>query len=253
MTTSQRRMRILDIIQDNKSVEVNNLAKMFSVSTMTIRRDLAIFEKQGLITTNYGGAYLNQGTSVDASFSLKSGQRIETKRAIGYEAAKLVEDGDTIIMDCGTTVLQMAKYLQDKRITIITNSWALINYFRSNSKVTLILAPGEYKENHAGVVSEMTMRFFEDLNADKTFLGTQGLDIDRGATVADFMECSIKRTMLLAGKMKVLLCDHNKFGQTFLVKEADISEVDYLVTDNQSDPTYLQRIREMGVEVRVAE
>ena len=71
MTTSQRRMRIFDIIQDNKSVEVNNLAKMFSVSTMTIRRDLAIFEKQGLITTNYGGAYLTQGTSMDASFSLK--------------------------------------------------------------------------------------------------------------------------------------------------------------------------------------
>lgn len=253
MTMSQRRMRIFDIIQDNKSVEVNNLAKMFSVSTMTIRRDLAIFEKQGLITTNYGGAYLNQGTSVDASFSLKSGQRIETKRAIGYEASKLVEDGDTIIMDCGTTVLQMAKYLQDKRITIITNSWVLVNYFRSNSRVTLILAPGEYKENQAGVISDMTMRFFETFNVDKTFLGTQGLELERGATVADFTECNIKRTMLQAGKVKILLADHNKLGQTFLVKQADVDEFDYIVTDNQSDPTYLQRIRDLGVTVYVAE
>ena len=159
MTTSQRRMRIFDIIQDNKSVEVNNLAKMFSVSTMTIRRDLAIFEKQGLITTNYGGAYLNQGTSMDASFSLKSGQRI----------------------------------------------------------------------------------------------GTQGLELERGATVADFTECNIKRTMLQAGKVKILLADHNKLGQTFLVKQADVDEFDYIVTDNQSDPTYLQRIRDLGVTVYVAE
>ena len=146
MNSTKRRMEIFNILQKEQSVKVLDLAEIFEVSLMTIRRDLALFEKQGLITTNYGGAYLNSKSAIEPSFSLKSSQMTDKKQLIGYEAAKLVEEGDTIIVDCGTTTLQMVKYIQDKKLTVITNSWPVVNYLGNNPKIKLILAPGEYNE-----------------------------------------------------------------------------------------------------------
>ena len=248
---NERQLRIISLLQSQEKVSVSELTAEFGVSLVTVRQDLKKLEDQGVLKRTHGGA-----VAVDNGYdtSTRMWNNYEKKQRIVQRAAGLVSDGETIIIETGSTCSLLARELATKRgITIITNSWVLVNYFRSNSRVTLILAPGEYKENQAGVISDMTMRFFETFNVDKTFLGTQGLELERGATVADFTECNIKRTMLQAGKVKILLADHNKLGQTFLVKQADVDEFDYIVTDNQSDPTYLQRIRDLGVTVYVAE
>ena len=205
INSAKRRMEIFSILQKDRSVKVMDLAETFSVSLMTIRRDLALFEKQGLITTNYGGAYLNSKSAIEPSFSLKSSQMTDKKQLIGYNAAKLVEDGDTIIIDCGTTTLQMAKYLQDKKLTVITNSWPVVNYLGNNSKIRLILAPGEYNDVSAGAISDLTINFFTNFHVDKVFMGSHGCGIKSVATVPEIMDANVKRSLLHAAKQKILL------------------------------------------------
>lgn len=108
-------MSIYAILQQDKKVVVNELADKFGVTKMTIRRDLSFFEKQGIVKTTYGGAYLTSGASVEPSFQLKSRQMVDDKHLIGQKAAGQVEDGDTIIIDCGTTPLALAQFIFDKK------------------------------------------------------------------------------------------------------------------------------------------
>lgn len=252
MTAAERRIKIFNILQENKAVEINELAKLFSVSTMTIRRDLAVFERQGLVTTSYGGACLNQGTAIEPSFFLKSGQMIDYKKNIGYEAAKLINDGDSIIIDCGTTTLQIAQYIQDKKITVITNSLPVINYLQGNSKIKLIIAPGEYSDTSSGAVSSLTIEFFKHFNADKAFIGTQGFDIKRGATVPDPLDADVKKELLNSAQQRILIIDHEKFGKTFLSKHADISDLNYIITDSETDKRYIDELLNSDVKVLIA-
>ncbi|HBB6754619.1 TPA: DeoR/GlpR transcriptional regulator, partial [Citrobacter freundii] len=135
-------MSIYAILQQDKKVVVNELAEKFGVTKMTIRRDLSFFEKQGIVKTTYGGAYLTSGASVEPSFQLKSVQMVDDKHLIGQKAAELVEDGDTIIIDCGTTLLAFAQFLFDKKIMVITNSIPVVNLLKGRRGIKLIVAPG---------------------------------------------------------------------------------------------------------------
>ena len=236
MNAAERRMEIFRLLQENQSVEVVELAARFNVTTMTIRRDLAVFEKQGLITTNYGGAYLNKGMSIEPSFSIKSTQRIDKKQMIGYEAAKMIRDGDVIIIDCGTTTLQLAKYLKGKKLTVITNSWPVVSFLGGQPKIKLLLAPGEYDDISAGTFGISTAKFIGNFHADRVFIGTHGCSPEQGASVPEMYDAEMKRVLLAAGKEKILMVDHSKFGVKCLAKHAELSEFDYIITDNGVDP-----------------
>lgn len=233
MNYTERRMQILTMVQDKQIVEVMDLASKFDVAPMTIRRDLKFFEKQGLVTTNYGGAYLNRNSSIEPSFSIKSGQSTDSKASIGKAAAEYVQNGETIILDCGTTVLQMAKYLEGKKLTIITNSIPVVNYLGDSSKIKLIIVPGEYNSISAGSFGATAMEFFSKFHADKVFMGTHGCSIERGATVPELYDAEVKKAILNAGGEKFLLADHSKFDNTYLVKHAALEDYTYIVTDSE--------------------
>ena len=243
MNAAERRMEIFRLLQENQSVEVIELAARFDVTPMTIRRDLAVFEKQGLITTNYGGAYLNKGTSIEPSFSMKSTQCIDKKQMIGYEAARMIRDGDVIIIDCGTTTLQLAKYLKGKKLTVITNSWPVVSFLGGLPKIKLLLAPGEYDDISAGTFGISTAKFIENFHADKVFIGTHGCSLEQGASVPEMYDAEMKRALLAAGKVKVLMVDHTKFGVKCLAKHADLSDFDRIITDDGIHPETQQVIR----------
>ena len=243
MNAAERRKEIFRLLQENQTVEVIELAARFDVTPMTIRRDLAVFEKQGLITTNYGGAYLNKGTSIEPSFSMKSTQCIDKKQMIGYEAARMIRDGDVIIIDCGTTTLQLAKYLKGKKLTVITNSWPVVSFLGGLPKIKLLLAPGEYDDISAGTFGISTAKFIENFHADKVFIGTHGCSLEQGASVPEIYDAEMKRALLAAGKEKVLMVDHTKFGVKCLAKHADLSDFDCIITDDGIDPETQEVIR----------
>lgn len=252
MTSTQRRMEILELLQRDKVVEVNKLAEKYNVTTMTIRRDLALFEKQGLVVTNYGGAYSRQNSPAELNFHFKSELRVEKKKWIAKAASQMICRGDSIIVDSSSTTLQLTPFLQGKKLTIITNCWAFANCLHMTERMQLILAPGEYNENSAGTISTLTIDFFQRFSADIVFMATTGCSIESGATVANLTESDVKRSMMHAGRKRVLLVDSSKFEQTSLVKYADLTEFDYVVTDADADPQYIERMREEGIKVIVA-
>lgn len=231
MNVAKRRMEIFRILQAEESVDIAEIAAKFEVSTMTIRRDLNVFAKQGLVTMNYGGASLNRGTAVEPSFEVKTSHMIDTKQKIAKAAADLVKEGDAIILDCGTTTLQMVRYLLHKKITILTNSWPVANYLNGNTKVKLILAPGEYISDSAGVFSGITADFFHNYHADKVFIGTYGFDKQCGATVSELFDAEIKRALINGAKERYLLADSSKFGRKYFATHAELSAFDCIFTD----------------------
>jgi len=251
-TAAERRIKIFNILAEKKSVEVNELANLFSVSTMTIRRDLAILEKQGILTTTYGGAIINEGTAIEPSFYLKSGQMVEPKSKIGFEAANLIQNGDSILIDCGSTTMQVAKHLQNKNLTVITNSLVVCNLLQAYTKIKLIMAPGVYDEKSAGFLGPMTVEFLQKYNVDKAFIGAQGFDIVKGATVPDEIDAEVKKAICNSAKQRILMVGHEKLGTSFLVKFADYRDFDCLITDEFADDNYVQMIRDKGIKVILA-
>lgn len=225
-------MRIYAILQQDKKVVVNDLAEKFGVTKMTIRRDLSFFEKQGIVKTSYGGAYLTSGASVEPSFQLKSVQMVDDKHLIGQKAAERVEDGDTIIIDCGTTALAFAQCLFDKKIMVITNSVPVVNLLKGRSNIKLIVAPGQYEDDTQGMVSFSTAEFFSTLHADKVFLSTQGINEQGELTVPKITDAHVKRALARAGRQKFLLADKSKFGQTFLAGHGQLSDFDVVISQS---------------------
>ena len=231
MNATKRRMELFALLQAEGNVSVQDLTERFGVTAMTIRRDFALFEKQGLISTNYGGATLKQGAGIEPSFSLKRGQMTEAKQRIAQEAASYIQNGDTVLLDCGSTTLEILHYLERKKITLITNSWPAVSALHGNPHVELYLAPGKYDEVSAGVMGAMTIEFFQRFHADIVFMSTQGFCPDHGATVPDLTDASVKEALLKQGKRKVLLADSSKIGQQFLARWATGDAFDAIVTD----------------------
>ncbi len=251
-STIERRREIYNILIDKKSVEVNDLSKKFNVSTMTIRRDLALLEKQGIVVTNYGGACLSEGTAIEPSFSLKAGQMIDKKKVMGLEASKLIQDGESIIIDCGTTTMQLGKNLQGKRLTVITNSLIVGNILQGFPKIKFIMAPGVYDDKSVGFLGAVTVDFFRKFNVDKAFIGAQGFDLYRGATVPDELDAEVKKAIALSAKEKILMVGHEKVGASFFSKILDVKDFDYIITDDMVAQKVIDDIEQKGVKVLVA-
>jgi DeoR/GlpR family transcriptional regulator of sugar metabolism len=243
MNAAQRRMEIYQLLEQHNSVEVNSLAAIFKVSTMTIRRDLSMFENQGLVTTNYGGAYINHGAGIEPGFALKQGFMTNAKRTIAKAAAELIRDGESIIVDCGTSTTEIFRFIKNKNITVITGAWSSVGYLRGNRKITLILAPGEYDELSAGVVSSITADFYRNYHADRIFISTQGLDPFYGATVPSSRDAMVKRSLLEAGKNRVLLADSSKIGKRYFARHAKTEEFDVIITDDKISKKQEQEIK----------
>ena len=242
MNATKRRMELFALLQAEGSVSVNTLAERFGVTAMTIRRDFALFERQGLITTSYGGATLKQGAGVEPSFSLKRGQMRDAKRRIAQQAASYIQSGDTVLLDCGSTTLEILHYLGRKKISLITGSWPAISALHGNPHVALYLAPGKYDELSAGVMGAMTIEFFRRFHADIVFMGTQGFCPDHGATVPDPTDASVKEALLQQGERKVLLADSSKLGQSFLSRYALPNQFDTIITNQDGAQDAVQSL-----------
>jgi len=251
MNASKRKMEIFARLQAQGSVEVSELAERFGVAAITIRRDLSLFEQQGLIVTSYGGATLKQGAGIEPSFALKQGQMTGAKQRIAQKAVEYLSDGDSVILDCGTTTLEVLGQIGRKKLTIITGSWPAVNYLHGNARVELYLAPGLYSETSAGVISAMTGAFFKSFYADVVLMGTQGLCPHRGATVPGPADASLKETLAAQGKKRILLADSSKVGQVFLSRFAFAETFEAIITDSSIAEDALQTLRERCKEVVV--
>lgn len=251
MLAKERRTKIYEMILEKNSVIVKDLSDFFEVSAMTIRRDLDILEAQGVLSKTYGGATLNKGLASEAGFTIKASQATIAKAEIGYEAALFVNEGESIILDCGSTAVQVAKYLPNINITVLTNSWAALTHLSKKSNIKVILAPGIYDDISKGSISVETIDFINNYHVDKAFISTQGFSLSKGVSVPNPTDAMVKKSLINQAKLKFLLLDDSKLEVVCMAKFGDVVDFDLVILNNEVDKEAVKQIRAIS-EVVVA-
>ncbi len=245
---AQRRQEMLRAVRTSP-MHVADLARSFGVSEMTVRRDLDALAREGHIERVRGGAVQVSG---EQSFDEIVVVRLDAKNRIGAAAAALVEDGQTVMIDIGTTTLQAARHLHGRKITVVTTSMAVYDELVGDADIELILPGGLLRRNYrslVGVLAESTLR---QLRADLLFLGTSGVDARLAIWDSTMVEVPIKRAMIEASAEVALLADAEKFSMAGLVHVCDADAVDRIVTDLPLPAAATSVADETGIEVTVA-
>lgn len=250
MTQSMRRKEIVHMLQSNVSLESNKLASMFGVSTVTIRRDFDYFEKLGLVTSIYGGVMVNRTLPELELEEDVPRQRIHEKRLIARAAADLIQSGNTILLDAGSTTKELAIELLSKtNITVLTNSILAINVLaQGDNNINLISLPGKFRKTSMCFFGAMTIDYLDFAHVDFAFMGVSGLSYANGGTIPDPDEAHIKRKMCHAASCTVVLADHWKLGVSSMFTAFTANDIDILVT-GKSESDQIPLFREAGVRV----
>ncbi|MDQ6751915.1 MAG: DeoR/GlpR family DNA-binding transcription regulator [Actinomycetota bacterium] len=233
MLADARRSAIVAAVRRERIVRVADLAEMFGVSLMTVRRDIDVLDEAGLLEKIHGGAKIHGNASThEPGFELKSTQAQAEKDAIAQEAASLVQEGMAIGLSAGTTTWALAKRLcQRKGLTIVTNSVRIADVFHASAvKSTVILTGGERTPSDAlvGPIATSSLRL---LHLDLLFLGVHGVDEHAGFTTPNLLEAEMDRALVAASRKVVVLADHTKWGTLGISTIAELEDVDEVITD----------------------
>ena len=247
MNTTQRRYQIFEKLKKEKTIEVKELSHTYKVSLMTIRRDLDKLEEQGLLTKTYGGATLNESLSIEPSFEIKEGISLPNKKQIAYCASQLIKDGESIYLDCGTTSLELFSKIHQKKITIFTNFWKVIEHVNRNTKAKIILCPGTYDPVTQAALSEITIEFFKQYSIDKAFISVLGIDDNFGASIPSLTDALVKKEILNQANKKYLLADHTKFDKKYMSKICDLNEFNQIITDSNIEEDIYEKYKKFPI------
>lgn len=243
MPQGERQSAILQYLTEKGFAAVAALAQEFHVSEMTIRRDLAELEGQRALQRTYGGATVYDPAFFEVSLQAKTTQFVEEKRRIGKAAADLVQDGDIVILDAGSTTTLVAKFLKTKRITVITNALNIAADLSDCPEIQVYIAGGHLRQGVLAIIGPETAAFFEKIRADKVFLGVEGIDIKGGLMVPELTEAHTKRAMANAAKEIIAVADHSKIGRSTLGAIVPLANVNLLITGREAESPVLDELR----------
>ncbi|GGZ62929.1 DeoR/GlpR family DNA-binding transcription regulator [Streptomyces bluensis] len=246
MLAERRHQLILRALRSGGPAAVTDLSEQLGVSPATIRRDLVKLEEEGLLTRVHGGAVVEEG---DQPFAEVAEMRVPEKDAIAAKAASLVRDGESVLLDIGTTAYRLARHLHGRRLTVITSNLVVYEELADDEGIELVLLGGMLRREYRSLVGFLTEDNLRQLHADWLFLGTSG--VRPGGQVMDttVVEVPVKRAMIRAGERVVLLADRAKFPGTGMARVCGPEELDMVVTNAPVDPVTRSSLEEAGVEV----
>jgi DeoR family fructose operon transcriptional repressor len=246
--SEERKQIIMEILNDKKRIVVPELCKLFNTSPATIRNDLNELQEAGLLKRTHGGAILNKQVSYENSF-IKEVEHLAEKQAIAKQAIRLINDGDTIVIDTGTTTMELAKLLHTKnRLTIVVNDITIAAELERTCEASIVFIGGYVRRGLHCTVGPLAHIALRDLNVDKAFIATNGLTIE-GLSTPDMYQADIKKMMLEIADHTIILADSSKFGNTAFKLFARLEDFDTLITDDAADANTLNRFREHGINV----
>ena len=251
----ERQQAIAGLVAQRGRVAVTAVAEHFGVTTETVRRDLALLERAGMLRRVHGGAVpAGTLTVLEPALGERRGTRTEAKRRIAAAALTLLPDGSgSVILDGGSSTAALAELLPgDRALVAATNSVPIAARLAGAPGITLHLLGGLVRGVTQSAVGESTLRGLADLRADVVFLGANGVSADHGFSTPDEAEAAVKRAMTRAGQTVVVLADSTKLGREHLVRFATLQDVDVLVTDDEADPATVAELEDQGIEVLVA-
>jgi len=247
-----RRMFILKKIEKEEQVNVSELSQRFQVSEVTIRKDLRHLEKKNILIRSRGGAMKQSLINTDLSIYDRRKQNINLKVAIGNAASVLIRDGETILLDTGTTIMELAKHLPKKiDITVITNSVDITFRLAEYPNIRVIMPGGILRRNSLALVGEQAAESLRNYYCDKYFLSADGIDIQSGIMTMNIEEASLAKLNIKNSKKVIVLIDSSKFQQKGIMTIAQLSDIDILITDSGVPVEMVNKIKHLGVEVIV--
>ncbi|AEG34620.1 DeoR/GlpR family DNA-binding transcription regulator [Thermus thermophilus] len=254
LKTQARREQILRLLRENGRVRVAELAQTLGVSQVTIRADLEALERQGVLRRLRGGAIPWETRRFELPLEVTRTLHAKEKEAIGKRAANLVKDGDVVILDVGSTTTEMAKALSPalKDVVVVTNALNIALLLEGHPGITVIVTGGKLRPLQHSLVNPFGTLLLEELNADKAFLGCNGVHPERGFTNTNLEEAEIKKAMVRAAREVYFLADHSKLLQVAAAKIAPLSAATRLITDKKAHPEALRALEEAGLRVELA-
>ncbi|MBR0599099.1 DeoR/GlpR family DNA-binding transcription regulator [Sinanaerobacter chloroacetimidivorans] len=254
MNEAERINQILNILYQQESVTSESLEKLFNVSPMTIRRDLQKLYEKGLIVRYRGGAMLARTTfGHEPPLHERETENLQKKRAIVMKAANLIKDGEVIVLDVGSTTIELAKVLRNRsNITVFTASLTIANIFL-NTNVTVYLVGGvlQHKENCLG--GPVARGVIRQYHFDKFFLGAAGVSENSGLTDFGMDEVETKKAFIERSKEVIALTDSSKFGKVSFTTICKFNDINHIITDCDLDPQMQNSIRKKGVNLIITD
>src|SRR5581483_1477623 len=254
MLAEERRFRIREILSLRRTVTAAELCESLGVTAATIRRDLAVLERDGVLVRSHGGAVSRMSsTKFQPSYETLARSNSEEKRAIARATEHLVLDGDTIFLEGSTTVYELAERLHARnRLTVVTNSPTIVCQLQRSSGITVLCTGGDLQKDTFYFSGEWAQRALSEIRVDKAFLGVSAIDPAYGISTANHAEAQVKKMIVRAAKTRIALADHTKFGRQSFAYVGPVNDIDVLVTDAAAPGKDLRQLRELGVEVIVA-
>jgi DeoR family fructose operon transcriptional repressor len=245
MNFQRRKQIILEKLNTKGEVDIKEMANELAISEITMRRDLNQLADDGLLYRTHGGAMKVDPLQVPHDFMNKAAKNVATKDKICRAAANLINHGDIIFMDCGSTVFRLCQFIKNKKIRVITNSIPVV-YELQNSLVSLNIIGGEFDADRQAVHGKMANEHIAKYRATKAFLGVDGISRN-GLFANSELEADITQAFAAHSIKTYLLCDDSKIGKESYLKFADLAMINAIITDSKSDE--LVYLKKQGVEV----
>lgn len=251
MQPEERQHRIGEYLQKVEFASLEEIAKLVDASLSTIRRDLSILEATGGIQRTHGGARVTSPRSDEFAFSARNTHQQAEKDAIGRACAELIKPNQTVILDAGTTVFHVARYLESKVPQIVTNSLPVANLYASANRLEVVVSGGVIYPRLGVLVGPLAVEAFSKIHADVAIMSAGGISLE-GITNSHGLLTDIQHAMI-AGAQRVIFClDHTKFGRRSVLPLCDLESVDVIVTDSAAPSDLVEALRGRGLEVVIA-
>ena len=253
MTTESRHTAIIDLLKQEGKAKVEDLAERLRVSEVTIRKDLTKLEEQGLLERVHGSAIISQRSRFNIAFLERLRLQAPAKNSIAQAALNYIQEGDSIILDAGTTTLALAHALTERRfhsLFVITNS---VPAALELSKVgyDIVLVGGQVRNHSLALIGPMTVKNFGNFHVDRGFLGTSGISLDHGYSSPNALDAQVKEAIIRAADESYILADSTKFGHDCLVSFATLSNIHLILTDSGIPSEYMGEFRKRGIKYQI--
>jgi DeoR family transcriptional regulator of aga operon len=255
LLAEQRRRKILDLIEQKGQITVRDLVDRFSISAVTARADLDALSSEGTVVRSHGGAVRRLEASQDYPLRLKQGLHHAEKVRIGRAAAELVREGETVILDSGTTTAEIARHLKARRlqsVTVITHALNIASELIDATDVSVIMIGGLLRPVSCSFVGPQAEAMLKQFHADRLFLAVDGFDLEVGPSTPDVLEAQLNNLMMGVAREVNVVADYSKIGRKSVCRIGPLSDVHRLITDNRVPTEFTAALRNEGVEVITA-
>jgi DeoR family transcriptional regulator of aga operon len=247
LMAEERRNQILQIVRSAGRAKVNELSHLFNASAVTIRHDLNELHQRGLVVRSHGGAMLPDTILQEPPVLERLKEHSDEKQRIGARAAALINDGETIILDSGTTTLEIARHLKKKQgLHVITNGVNIAAELLDARDVQTFIIGGTVRGESASISGRFSEEMFDQFSADKLFLSGAGCDLEFGVSGANLEETMVNRAMLRISREIILVADASKFSKRSMTRIAPFSEIDTVISDTGLSEETQAKLRSVG-------